>query len=312
MRIAVIAGGPSLERDISLAAGDACAKALQSLGYETALFDASRGLATELAGFAPDVAFNALHGRWGEDGCLQGLLEWLQIPYTHSGVAASAIAMDKVRCKRAFKAAGVPVADSILCHRDQIAAGHVMAPPYIVKPHNEGSSLGGFALIESDQSDPPSMPADAREFFMVETYIPGRELTAGVMDGKGLTVSEFMIGAWYDYGSKYELSETNRKLPANLPDDVFAYCLELAERAHAALGCRGISRTDFRWDESRGGEGLIALEINTQPGLRPDSNIGQQAALLGIDFPELCKWLVDDAGLNRDDPQAGDLLDVVS
>ncbi|MEJ8560572.1 D-alanine--D-alanine ligase [Yoonia sp. GPGPB17] len=298
MKVAVLSGGMSLERDISLAAGKSCTEALQSLGYDAYEVDAATDLTYVLAEQKPDAVFNALHGRWGEDGCLQGLLEWLRIPYTHSGVLASALAMDKQRCKLAYAAAGVPSPASIMVNRKDIMAEHVIPRPYIVKPHNEGSSLGGYYLV-----DVGDMPADISETdrgnFMVEEFIPGHELTATVLGDRVLGVSEFDIGKWYDFNSKYALSASNRILPARLPKDIYDRCCELAQLAHDVIGCRGISRTDFRWDESKGEDGIFALETNTQPGLRPNSNAGEQAAYAGISFPELCDILIKDASLDR-------------
>ncbi len=298
LRIAVICGGPSLEHDISLAAGEACSEALRLLKYDVHLVLAEENLPECLSSIRPDVAFNALHGRWGEDGCVQGIFEWMKIPYTHSGVLASAMAMDKQRSKIAYHAAGVPTPESRLMSRADIGEAHAMAPPYIVKPHNEGSSLGGFFLIE-EGDDPPVIPSNSRDVFMIEAFVPGRELTVAVLDGKAIAVSEFDIGKWYDFNSKYTLSDANRILPAKLPPDIYDRCLDLAERAHNGLGCRGISRTDIRWDESLGADGLFALETNTQPGLRPNSNAGQQAACIGMSFPDLCDFLVKDASLDR-------------
>jgi D-alanine-D-alanine ligase len=300
MKVAVLMGGPSLERDISLAAGEACTKALRDEGYDVDPIDVGPDLGLILAEQRPDVAFNALHGRWVEDGCIQGLLEWMRIPYTHSGVLASALAMDKQRSKLAFAAAGVPTAKSIIARQVEIERQHVLKPPYVVKPYNEGSSLGGLFLIETEDARPPVLPDDDREIYMVETYIPGRELTASILGDKKLAVSEFLLsGKLYDYDEKYNSLEHNRILPAKLPQQIYDACLSLALKAHNSLGCRGLSRTDFRWDESRGMDGLVALELNSQPGLRPNSNAGQQAAHVGINFGSLCRWLVEDASLDR-------------
>ncbi len=298
MKVAVLSGGASLERDISLAAGRACTEALGSLGYNAYMLDAGVDLATVILKEKPDAVFNALHGRWGEDGCVQGLLEWMHIPYTHSGVLASALAMDKQRCKMAYATAGVPSPQSRLMSREDIMLEHALDRPYMVKPHNEGSSLGGFYLVEKDAPLPQITEAD-RDAFMVEAFIPGRELTASVLDGKALAVSEFDIGKWYDFNSKYTLSDANRILPARLPQEIYSRCMDLAERAHSAIGCRGISRTDFRWNEELGIDGIFALETNTQPGMRPNSNAGEQAAYVGMGFPQLCEFLLKDASLDR-------------
>ena len=298
MKVAVLAGGASLEREISLRAGHACAEALESLGHETVLVDAGPDLASDLRRIGPDVAFNALHGRWGEDGCVQGLLEWLRIPYTHSGVLASALAMEKDRTKLAYAAGGIPFPDWRLATPEEISAAHVMEPPYVVKPRNEGSSLGGFHLV-LDGDDPPAIADDDRDVFLVERFIPGRELTVAVLSGRAIAVSEFEVGQWYDFDAKYAPEAPNRVLPAPIPDDIYRLCLDLSAKAHAAIGCRGLTRTDFRWDESRGADGLFAIETNTQPGLRPDSNAGQQLAHDGMGFEALCQHLLEDASLDR-------------
>lgn len=298
MKVAVISGGMSLEREISLAAGDACALAVQELGHDVHKLDASDELPRALARVAPDVVFNALHGRWGEDGCVQGLLEWMRLPYTHSGVLASALAMDKQKTKAAYANASIPSPVSKMFSRDQIMREHVLERPYIVKPHNEGSSLGGYYLVDVDAPPAPITETD-RDTFMAEVFIPGRELTATVLGDKAIGVSEFDIGKWYDFESKYTLSATNRILPADVPTEIYDRCLDLTERAHKVLGCRGISRTDFRWNEDLGIDGIFALETNTQPGLRPNSNAGEQAAHAGYSFVELCEFLLNDASLDR-------------
>ncbi len=298
MKVAVISGGMSLERDISIAAGDACALALQELGHDVHKLDAADNLPKALESVEPDIVFNALHGRWGEDGCVQGMLEWMRLPYTHSGVLASALAMDKQKTKAAYSDAGIPSPVSKMFPREQIMREHVLDRPYIVKPHNEGSSLGGYYLVDRDDS-PADIKEQDRDTFMAEVFIPGRELTATVLGEKAIGVSEFDIGKWYDFDSKYTMSATNRILPANLPSDIYNRCLELAEKAHSVLGCRSISRTDFRWNEELGIDGIFALETNTQPGLRPNSNAGEQAAYAGYSFVELCEFLLSDASLDR-------------
>ena len=297
-RVAVLMGGPSAEHEVSLSTGRECAKALREAGFQVTEVDAGPDLASVLRDLAPDVAFNALHGRWGEDGRVQGLLEWLRIPYTHSGVLASALAMDKSRAKDVFRAVGLPVVDSIVAPSDEVRSRHVMAPPYVVKPNNEGSSVGVYIVHEGANSPPqlaPTMPAEV----MVETYAPGRELTATVLGDRVLTVTDIVTEGWYDYSAKYTVGGSLHVLPADLPPEIFAACCDYALRAHRALGCRGLSRTDFRWDESRGLAGLILLETNTQPGMTPTSLAPEQAAHLGMSFPELCRWIVEDASCNR-------------
>ncbi|WP_245848435.1 D-alanine--D-alanine ligase [Actibacterium ureilyticum] len=291
-------GGPSAEREVSLSSGRECAAALGQAGYDVVSVDAGPDLCARLIEIQPDVVFNALHGRWGEDGCVQGMLEWLRIPYTHSGVLASALAMDKERTKTAFRAAGLPVADSVLAGRDAVRAAHVMTPPYVVKPYNEGSSVGVY-LVNEAANGPPQLSEDMPEVVMVEQFVPGRELTTTVMGDRALTVTDILTDGWYDYDAKYKEGGSRHVVPADIPDEIFAACLDYALRAHRALGCRGVSRTDFRWDAARGLDGLILLETNTQPGMTPTSLAPEQAAICGHDFPALCAWMVEDASCNR-------------
>lgn len=296
-RVAVLMGGLSAEREVSLSSGRECAKALREAGYDVVELDAGRDLAVRLAEIKPEVVFNALHGRWGEDGCVQGMLEWLAIPYTHSGVLASALAMDKSAAKAAYAAAGLPVVQSVLASRDEVAAAHVLPPPYVVKPNNEGSSVGVY--IVHPGANAPRLAETMPETVMVETYAPGRELTVAVMGDRALAVTDIITSGWYDYDAKYKTGGSRHEIPAKLPKDINDACLDYAVRAHRALGCRGLSRTDFRWDEARGLAGLILLETNTQPGMTPTSLAPEQAAHCGISFPELCAWIVRDASCNR-------------
>lgn len=296
--VAVIMGGPSAEREVSLSTGRGCIAALREAGYQVAGVDAGADLCARLQELSPDVVFNALHGRWGEDGCVQGLLEWLRLPYTHSGVLSSALAMDKARAKAAYRAAGLPVVDSVLAPRDEVRARHVMPPPYVVKPNNEGSSVGVYLVHEATEA-PPQLSDAMPEVVMVETFAPGRELTTTVMGDRALTVTDILTDGWYDYDAKYTPGASRHVIPADLPPEIFAACLEHALRAHVALGCRGVSRTDFRWDESRGLAGLILLETNTQPGMTPTSLVPEQAQAVGISFPELVRWMVEDASCDR-------------
>ena len=297
-RVAVLKGGPSAEREVSLSSGRECAAALRVAGYDVVEVDAGPDLPARLAAIHPDCCFNALHGRWGEDGCVQGLLEWLGLPYTHSGVLASALAMDKARAKEAFRAAGLPVAESRLACAAEVRARHVMAPPYVVKPNNEGSSVGVY-IVQEAANAPPALGPEMPEVVMVEAYVPGRELTVSVMGDRALCVTEIVTAGWYDYHAKYTPGGSRHVLPADLPREITAACLDLALGAHRALGCRGLSRADFRWDEARGMDGLILLEVNTQPGMTPTSLSPEQAAHVGIPFPELCAWIVEDASCNR-------------
>ena len=302
-KVAVLMGGPSAEREVSLSSGRECAAALRGEGFEVVEVDAGPDLCARLQNIKPDVVFNALHGRWGEDGCVQGMLEWMGLPYTHSGVLASALAMDKQRSKDVFRAAGLPVVDSGLFDKGEVMAAHVMAPPYVVKPNNEGSSVGVY-LVHEVANTPPMLSNDMPDQVMVETFAPGRELTTTVVgDGEGdpgaFTVTDILTDGWYDYDAKYQPGGSRHVVPADLPKEIFDLCLDYARRAHQALGCRGVSRTDFRWDESKGSAGLILLETNTQPGMTPTSLSPEQADQHGMSFGELCAWMVKDASCNR-------------
>ena len=297
-KVAVIMGGPSAEREVSLSSGRECAAALREAGYEVIEVDAGHDLAVQLDQVSPDVVFNALHGRWGEDGCVQGILEWLQMPYTHSGVLASALAMDKEKTKAAYRAAGLPVVDSVLADKAEVAARHVLTPPYVVKPYNEGSSVGVYIVNEAANS-PPQLSDEMPQTVMVEAFAPGRELTTTVMGDRALTVTDIITDGWYDYHAKYAEGGSRHEVPADIPAEIFDACMEYALTAHQVLGCRGVSRTDFRWDEARGLDGLILLETNTQPGMTPTSLSPEQAQTLGISFPEFCRWMVEDASCDR-------------
>jgi D-alanine-D-alanine ligase len=291
-------GGPSVEREVSLSSGQECAAALREAGYEVVEVDAGRDLAVVLADLKPDVVFNALHGRWGEDGCVQGLLEWMQIPYTHSGVLSSALALDKQRTKAAYRAAGLPVVNSVIVDKDEVGRAHVMPPPYVVKPNNEGSSVGVYIVHEAANA-PPQLSRDMPQTVMVEAFAPGRELTTSVIGDRALGVTDIITDGWYDYHAKYADGGSRHVIPAEIPQEIAEACEDYALRAHAVLGCRGLSRTDFRWDEAKGLEGLILLETNTQPGMTPTSLSPEQAQAAGMSFPQLCDWLVRDASCNR-------------
>lgn len=297
-KVAVLMGGPSVEREVSLAGGKPCAAALRDRGYEVVEVDAGRDLASILTSEKPDVVLNCLHGRWGEDGCVQGLLEWLGIPYSHSGVLSSALAMDKQRTKDVYRAAGLPVVDSRIVSASDVRAAHMMPPPYVVKPNNEGSSVGVY-LVHDEAEGPPQLSADMPEFVMIEAFAPGRELTTSVMGQRPLGVTDIITDGWYDYDAKYKPGGSRHVIPADVPVEIYALCQDYAVRAHNALDCRGVSRTDFRWDESRGAAGLILLETNTQPGMTPTSLTPEQALAAGISFGELCAWMVEDASCNR-------------
>lgn len=295
--VAVLMGGLSAEREVSLVTGRACARALREAGYQVVEVDCGHDLPARLAEISPDICFNALHGRWGEDGCVQGILEWMRIPYTHSGVLASSLAMDKSRAKDAYRAAGLPVVDSVIVPREAVEAGHVLPAPYVVKPNAEGSSVGVYIVREG--ANAPRLAAEMPDTVMVEAYVPGRELTVSVLGDRALCVTDIITDGWYDYDAKYKAGGSRHEVPARLPDAITDACLDYALRAHRALGCRGLSRTDFRWDEARGLAGLILLETNTQPGMTPTSLSPEQAQHVGISFPELCDWIVKDASCNR-------------
>ncbi|WP_372892633.1 D-alanine--D-alanine ligase [Rhodosalinus sp.] len=304
-RVAVLMGGLSAEREVSLSSGRECAAALRDEGVEAVEIDAGRDLPARLAEAAPDVVLNALHGRWGEDGCVQGLLEWLGLPYTHSGVLASALAMDKQRAKAAFAEVGLPVAESRIVPQAEAEAAHVLPPPYVIKPNAEGSSVGVY-IVEREAAAPPALGPEMPAEVMVEAFAPGRELTTTVLgagpvqrEARALGVTDIVTEGWYDYAAKYTPGGSRHVLPAEIPDEIAALCEDYAIRAHAALGCRGVSRTDFRWDESRGAEGLVVLELNTQPGMTPTSLSPEQARAAGMGFGALCRWMVEDASCGR-------------
>ena len=296
--VAVLMGGLSAEREVSLVTGRACARALVEVGYDVVEVDCDHDFPARLAEISPDICFNALHGRWGEDGCVQGILEWLRIPYTHSGVLASSLAMDKQRAKDVYRAAGLPVVDSVIATCEEVEAGHVLPPPYVVKPNNEGSSVGVYIVREG--SNALRLAAEmSRATLMVEKYAPGRELTVSVLGDRALCVTDIITDGWYDYNAKYKTGGSRHVVPAVMSEDITAACLDYALRAHRALGCRGLSRTDLRWDEARGLAGLILLETNTQPGMTSTSLLPEQAAHVGIAFTDLCRWIVEDASCDR-------------
>ena len=226
------------------------------------------------------------------------MLEWLRIPYTHSGILASALTLDKQRTKDVYRKVGLPVVDSIVVSADAVRAAHVMPPPYVVKPYNEGSSVGIY-IVDEDAGGPPPLADDMPDEVMVEAFAPGRELTTTVVGDRALTVTDIITDGWYDYHAKYAPGGSRHELPADIPSEIFDACMDYAVRAHQALGCRGVSRTDFRWDETRGLEGLILLETNTQPGMTPTSLTPEQAAHVGMSFPQLCRWMVEDASCDR-------------
>lgn len=303
--VAVLMGGFSSERPVSLSSGTACADALEAQGYRVTRVDVARDIATVLSGLKPDVVFNALHGPFGEDGTIQGLLEYLQIPYTHSGVLASALAMDKAQAKLVAEAAGVPVADAEVMDRHDFPSEHPMKPPYVVKPVSEGSSFG-VVIVRPEQSHPPQVITSSEWRYgnriMVERYIAGRELTCGVMGGVALGVTEVIPQGhgFYDYDSKYAKGGSQHVIPAQLSPNIYQTIQELAVKAHQAIGCRGVSRSDFRFDDQTTEDGeLVWLEINTQPGMTPTSLVPEMAAHAGHSFGDFLQWMVEDASCLR-------------
>ncbi|MCL6708587.1 D-alanine--D-alanine ligase [Pseudomonas sp. R2.Fl] len=303
--VAVLMGGFSSERPVSLASGKPCADALEAEGYRVTRVDVGRDIAAVLADLNPDVAFNALHGPYGEDGTIQGVLEYLQIPYTHSGVLPSALAMDKAQAKIVAANAGVPVAEAKVMLRQEIGHEHPIRPPYVVKPVTEGSSFG-VVIVKEDQSHPPQVLNSAEwrygDRVMVERYVAGRELTCGVMDGRALGVTEIVPQghSFYDYDSKYAAGGSKHVLPAQISPKIYQKIQDLAVKAHRAIGCRGVSRSDFRYDDRFSEDGdLIWLEINTQPGMTPTSLVPEMAAHAGYSFGEFVRWMVEDASCAR-------------
>lgn len=304
--VAVLMGGLSSEREVSLSSGKGCAEALEAAGYRVSRVDAGRDLANVLGGLIkPDVVLNALHGKWGEDGCVQGVLETLGIPYTHSGVLASALAMDKDKSKAVLKAAGVKVPGGGLFDRHEVARSHVIDPPYVVKPNAEGSSVGVYLVREGANGFVTEVGAPDwayGEQVMVEPFIAGKELCVTVLGEKSgpraLTVTDITpTKGFYDYEAKYAPGGSTHALPAILPPHVFEAALRQAELAHVAMGCRGVSRSDFRYDDVK--DDLVLLEVNTQPGMTPTSLVPEQAAHVGIGYQDLVRWMVEDASCPR-------------
>jgi D-alanine-D-alanine ligase len=300
--VAVLMGGWSAEREVSLRSGQACADALQRDGYRVSPIDAGRDIATVLAAAKPDVALNVLHGRPGEDGTLQGVLEILGIPYSHSGVLASAVAMHKVYAKALFRAADIPVAEDLVVSRFDAAKRHLMPPPYVVKPIAEGSSVGVFIVTQQHPHPPQELYRDDWAFgdqVLIERYIPGKELTCAVLGDRALDVIEIEPATrFYDYEAKYASGGSRHVLPAQILPNVYQEVRRLTLAAHSALGCRGVSRADFRYDD-RGTGKLVCLEINTQPGMTETSLVPELAAHAGVTFDELVRWMVEDASINR-------------
>lgn len=305
LHVAVLMGGLSPEREVSLTSGKGCADALEGQVARVSRVDAGRDIAEVLTALKPDVVLNALHGVWGEDGCVQGVLETLQIPYTHSGVLASALAMDKDKSKAVLRGAGVRVPGGGLFDRFEVARRHVIEPPYVIKPNAEGSSVGVYLVPEG--ANGPVLEVGEPDWaygdlVMVEPYIPGRELCVAVLGEPGgpraLTVTDITpVKGFYDYEAKYAPGGSIHKLPAEIPAHVFEAALRQSELAHAAMGCRGVSRTDFRYDDLN--DVLVLLEVNTQPGMTPTSLVPEQAAHVGMGYKDLVRWMVEDASCPR-------------
>ncbi len=296
--VAVLLGGWSAEREVSLVSGAAVSNALTEAGYRVTSIDVQRDVGALLTRLypKPDAVFNALHGRYGEDGCIQGLLNILDIPYTHSGVLASSLAMDKPVAKSVMAAAGIKVAEHKIVTREELAAGDVMVPPFVVKPFNEGSSVGVYIVKEGDNFAPNGDEWKFGRTVMIEKFIPGREFTVTVMGDRALAVTEITTRhGFYDYDAKYAVGGSQHIIPADIPPDVYDEALRISLLAHQSLGCRGVSRADIRYD----GTDLYMLEVNTQPGMTPTSLVPEQAAHLNISFNELVSWLVENAATDE-------------
>ena len=300
-RVAVIYGGWSSERDVSLTSGKQMANAARSAGYDVVEIDAGRDLATQLTDAKPDVVLNGLHGPWGEDGCVQGALEVLGLPYSHSGVLASALAMDKLKSKAVFREAGIPIAEDKQVTRAEAAAAHPLKPPYVIKPVAEGSSFGVLIVREGANGPAKELTGPNWRYgdhLMAEEFIPGRELTVAVLGDRALAVTEITtLRDYYDFDAKYEAGGSQHVIPADLPAHVTEAAMEFALKAHKALGCRGATRSDFRYDDKR--DRLVILETNTQPGMTPTSLVPEQAAFGGMSFEQLVAWMIEDASCLR-------------
>ena len=305
-RVAVLKGGMSSERDVSLVSGSECAKALREEGFDVTEIDVAPNLWEQLHEADPDVIFNALHGEWGEDGRVQGVLDLYGAPYTHSGVMSSALAMDKHRSKAVLRDVGITVPKGALVPRAMAAQDHPMEPPYVVKPNAQGSSVGVY--IVKDRADAPANMAGNEamgDLVLVEEFIPGRELTVAVMDGKALAVTEIIPKTdWYDYEAKYADGGSAHVVPAQIPDEITDLCKTWALLAHETLGCRGVTRSDFRFNDINGDltdivNKIVMLEVNTQPGMTPTSLAPEQAGYVGLSFGQLCRWIVEDASWPR-------------
>ncbi|WP_409431891.1 D-alanine--D-alanine ligase [Litorimonas sp. RW-G-Af-16] len=308
--VAVLMGGMSSEREVSLISGTACAIALRNEGFEVTEIDVTHLLWEQLSFAQPDIIFNALHGDWGEDGRVQGVLDMFSKPYTHSGVMASALAMDKHRAKHVLKAVGITVPEGGLYDRMAVSKSHPIDPPYVVKPNGQGSSKSVYIINGDDADQRAAIAADTEmgDQVVVEQYIPGRELTVSVQGDRALCVTEIIAAesesGWYDYDAKYGEGAARHQCPADIPNYVRDLCLKWAVEAHEALGCKGVSRSDFRFNDKNCTESnvvnkIVMLELNTQPGMTPTSLVPEQAAYVGMTFDQLCRWMVEDASWPR-------------
>ena len=301
LHIVVLMGGWSAERPVSLQSGAGVAEALESLGHRVTRVDMGRDVAARLAEAAPDLVFNALHGSPGEDGTVQGMMDLMGVRYTHSGLATSVIAIDKVLTKQALVPHGIPMPGGRIVRSAEVYEGDALARPYVLKPVNEGSSVGVAIVTDEGNYGNPISP-DAKgpwqEFdeLLAEPYSRGRELTTAVLGDRALGVTELIPkNGWYDFDAKYTDGLTEHVCPARIPDEIADACRSLALEAHRLLGCCGASRSDFRWDDERGVDGLFLLEVNTQPGMTPLSLVPEQARHLGMSYPELVQAIVDEA-----------------
>lgn len=300
-RIAILLGGWSSERPVSLVSGAACADAARRLGHDVAEIDATPDVYNQIKAAQPEVVVNALHGPWGEDGHVQAVMNLLNVPYTHSGVLASSLALDKARAKSVFRDAGLDIAHHVVTDRFTAAKDHVMAPPYVVKPIYEGSSVGVLIVREGENRPPVILGESAwthGDLVMIEQFIPGREFTVAVRGDEALAVTEILTGReFYDFEAKYGPGGSSHVLPAPIDSALTKRAMDASATAHAALGCRGVSRSDFRYDPKT--DRLVILEINTQPGMTPTSLVPEQAAHRGISFDALVAWMIEDASCPR-------------
>ena len=303
-KVLVLQGGISEEKEVSNATADSCIEALKEIKLDVEAVSINSTniykLAEVIKNKNPDVIFNALHGGIGEDGTIQGFFETLKIPYTHSGVLSSAIAMDKFISKKVFKSSGLPVIEDVLLIGKHQLNSIPFAPPFVIKPNNGGSSVGiHFIKSEEQIEEFRRFVSDQDRKYLLEKYIPGRELTVAVLNGRPLTVTDIVTDDWYNYDAKYKSGGSEHIVPADIPREIFDLCINYAVKAHNSLGCRGVTRSDFRWNEKNGKEGLYILELNTQPGMTRTSLVPEQAKYVDLDLQNLCLELIRDASINK-------------